>query len=56
MENNLFITLDENMLLECDGGSPWSIFLKVIEAIGIVDAVSDFGSGFVAGFKDGYNK
>ncbi|WP_164742585.1 lactococcin G-beta/enterocin 1071B family bacteriocin [Caldicellulosiruptor changbaiensis] len=42
-----------NELLEINGGGFLSIFAKGLEIIGVVEAIYEFGKGFIDGFKDG---
>ena len=43
-----------NELLEINGGDSFlSVFAKGLEIIGVVEAIYEFGKGFIDGFKDG---
>ncbi|AIS51980.1 hypothetical protein TKV_c07970 [Thermoanaerobacter kivui] len=50
--NMLYLTEDE--LQKINGGNPWETLGKLGTLIGIIDAVYDFGKGFVDGFKAAY--
>ena len=54
MENSVFITLNNNELLECDGGSWIPTAVKVFEFLGALDALNEFVNGFKQGWSDGW--
>lgn len=49
MENSLFLNLEDNELLENEGGK------SIMEFLGFLDAAIDFFKGFNQGVVDGYN-
>lgn len=52
---NLTSLNDQEMLL-LNGGGLFDSLIKLVEAVGLIDAITDSAKGFVDGFKAGYNK
>lgn len=56
MNNTFFTILDENSLVECDGGKIIDFLTKASDKLGPIDLAIDFFIGFGKGFSDAFKK